>query len=134
MAVFTKSGIPSPVSVPLRDTDRQNTQRAAAAGDCGDFCSLGAGGWTPTATAAAALRMAWIGGGATFGAGESITIFNPGVRVRYAALTGSGIAPGTLFYLDAGAAGKLNTTANGAPLARACANAKGVFEGVIELL
>lgn len=130
MAVFAKSGVPSPTSVPPMETDRINTQRAAAAIAAGDMCQLGAGGWSPTATFAPGLRMA----AQSAAAGESVTLWNPRMRVRYGAPTGGATVPGTLLYLDAGAAGGLNTTALGAAVARALANSRGVFEGVIELL
>lgn len=143
MSSLLRVSIPSPATAPLTETNRINAQRAAAAGNCGDFCQLGAGGWSPTATAAPALRLVLVGGFGTtpgiasFGAGTSVTPLNPGVRINYAVVGSTqtaAVTPGTLYYLDAGAAGGLNDTSNGAPLARALANSKGVFEGVIELL
>lgn len=137
MAALAKSGIPSPCSVPLMETDRINTQRAAAPGQVGDICQLGAGGWSPAAQAAPGLRMVITGGAVngvpSFGAGDPITPLNPGVRMRFAD-SKAAIVPGTLFYLDAATPGGLADAVNGAPLARALANSKGVFEGVIELL
>jgi hypothetical protein len=133
MAVFTKVGLPSLTSVPQDSTARISCQKAAATIACGDICSLGAGGWTPTATAAAGLRMVWTPT-ASVPAGTPVTPLNPGCRVRYGAPSGGSFTPGALLYLDAGAAGGLNTTSNGSPIARVLANSSGVFEGVIELL
>lgn len=130
MAAFSKVGIPSLCSVPLPETGRIPTQRAAAAIKAGDFCSLGTGGWSPTTTAGAGRRMA----ANDALAGEPVTFFGPGCRVRYGAPSGGSTTPGTLLYLSGSVAGGLDTTTAAPALVRALANDKGVFEGVVEIL
>lgn len=130
MAAVTRVTPVSPATAPPSETDRVPCQKAAAAIVGGDFCSLGAGGWTPTSTMAPGVLMA----AQDAKVGEPVTMWRPGMRIRYAAPSGSGLTPGALLYLSAGTAGALDTTATGTQAARCLANSQGVFEGVIELL
>lgn len=115
MAVIAKVGTPSVSSVPLDSNDKLSNRLAGEGIAPCDACQVHTDGLIYKATGTRTDGFAFTGAQA----GEPVTLAVAKTRFRYGkqGTAAPDIVPGTLYYLDAGVAGGLNTTANGNPVA-----------------